>query len=76
MRRNIQALGGYSIVRGTPDRESFRMTRQILSQPGAKLVVFPEGEVYTQNDTLGLSRKVSYEARPDEWLWLYAAKPK
>jgi peptide/nickel transport system substrate-binding protein len=32
--------------------------------------------LWTQNDTLGLSKKVSYEARADEWLWLYAAKPK
>ena len=32
--------------------------------------------LWTQNDTLGLSKKVSYAARPDEWLWLYDAKPK
>ena len=32
--------------------------------------------LWTQNDTLGVSKKVSYEARADEWLWLYAAKPK
>ena len=32
--------------------------------------------LWTQNDTLGLSKKVSYEARADEWLWLYAAKPR
>jgi peptide/nickel transport system substrate-binding protein len=31
--------------------------------------------LFTQNDTLGISKKVSYEARPDEWLWLFAAKP-
>ena len=31
--------------------------------------------LYTQNDTLGISRKVAYEARADEWLWLFAAKP-
>ena len=31
--------------------------------------------LFTQNDTLGISRKVAYEARPDEWLWLFAAKP-
>ena len=31
--------------------------------------------LYTQNDTLGISKKVAYEARPDEWLWLFAAKP-
>jgi peptide/nickel transport system substrate-binding protein len=36
----------------------------------------PSVFLWTQNDTLGISKKVSYEARPDEWLWLYAAKPK
>ena len=36
----------------------------------------PSVFLWTQNDTLGISRKVDYEARPDEWLWLYAAKPK
>jgi peptide/nickel transport system substrate-binding protein len=35
----------------------------------------PSVFLYTQNDTLGISRKVAYEARPDEWLWLYAARP-
>ena len=48
----IRRLGAYSIVRGTSDRRSFKMTRQILAQPGAKLVMFPEGEVYSQNDSL------------------------
>ena len=36
----------------------------------------PSVFLFTQNDTLGISKKVSYEARPDEWLWLFAAKPK
>jgi peptide/nickel transport system substrate-binding protein len=31
--------------------------------------------LWTQNDTLGISKKVAYEARADEWLWLFAAKP-
>jgi peptide/nickel transport system substrate-binding protein len=35
----------------------------------------PSVFLWTQNDTLGISRKVAYEARPDEWLWLFAAKP-
>lgn len=50
--RIIQKLGAYSVVRGTADRESFRMTRQLLASPGGKVVIFPEGEVYSQNDTL------------------------
>jgi peptide/nickel transport system substrate-binding protein len=32
--------------------------------------------LWTQYDTLGLSRKVDYAARGDEWLWLFDAKPK
>lgn len=48
----IQHIGGYSLLRGTIDRESFRKTREILAQQGAKLVVFPEGEVHLQNGTL------------------------
>jgi peptide/nickel transport system substrate-binding protein len=35
----------------------------------------PSVFLWTQNDTLGISKKVAYEARPDEWLWLFAAKP-
>jgi len=48
----IRRIGAYSVVRGTVDRSSFRATRDLLAQPGAKLVVFPEGEVYSQNDSL------------------------
>jgi peptide/nickel transport system substrate-binding protein len=36
----------------------------------------PSVFLWTQSDTLGLSKKVDYQARGDEWLWLYAAKPK
>jgi peptide/nickel transport system substrate-binding protein len=32
--------------------------------------------LWTQYDTLGLSKKVQYAARGDEWLWLFDAKPK
>jgi peptide/nickel transport system substrate-binding protein len=35
----------------------------------------PSVFLFTQNDTLGISKKVAYEARADEWLWLFAAKP-
>jgi 1-acyl-sn-glycerol-3-phosphate acyltransferase len=50
--RLIQGLGAYSVVRGTIDRDSFRYTRELLARPAAKLVLFPEGEVYSQNDSL------------------------
>ena len=48
----IQRMGTYSVVRGAADRESFKMTRKILSQGPKKLVLFPEGEISRQNDTL------------------------
>ena len=32
--------------------------------------------LFTQYDTLALSRRVEYAARGDEWLWLFDAKPK
>ncbi len=48
----IQRMGAYSVVRGTADRASFAFTKEVLSKPGAKLVLFPEGEVYSQNDSL------------------------
>jgi 1-acyl-sn-glycerol-3-phosphate acyltransferase len=48
----IQRLGAYSIVRGALDRQSFNMTKQLLASPGSKVVIFPEGEVYSQNDSL------------------------
>ncbi len=48
----IQHLGGYSVVRGAPDRESFKTTRRIIAEGKKKLVLFPEGEISRQNDTL------------------------
>jgi 1-acyl-sn-glycerol-3-phosphate acyltransferase len=48
----VQHAGGYSVVRGAADRESFKTTRRILAEGKKKLVLFPEGEVSRQNDTL------------------------
>ena len=48
----MQRLGCYSIVRGTADRDAFRMTRQIIAEGRRWLVLFPEGETYGQNDTV------------------------
>lgn len=48
----IQRLGAYSLVRGALDRQSFDMTKKLLAEEGSKLVIFPEGEVYSQNDSL------------------------
>jgi len=48
----MSRLGAFSVMRGAVDRASYRAARELLTTPGAKLVVFPEGEVYSQNDTL------------------------
>jgi len=60
--------------------------RSIVDQPRRKQIYSriqqmikdeaPSVFLWTQNDTLGLSKKVAYDARGDEWLWLYSAKPK
>jgi len=48
----LQHLGCYSVVRGAPDRESFKTTKSLLVAGKKKLVIFPEGEISRQNDTL------------------------
>ena len=45
-------LGVYSVVRGAVDRDSFRMTRETLAKGGRKLVIFGEGEISHQNETI------------------------
>lgn len=48
----FQRCGVYSVIRGEPDRDSFRMTRQILTRGPRRLVVFIEGEISYRNDVL------------------------
>ncbi len=48
----LQRLGCYSIVRGASDRESFKTTKSLIAANKKKLVIFPEGEISRQNDTL------------------------
>ncbi len=48
----MQRLGVYSIVRGTVDRSAFRTTRQLLCEGEWPLVIFGEGEISHQNDTV------------------------
>lgn len=48
----LQRFGAYSIVRGTADRNAFRTTRELLSKGDASLVIFAEGEISRQNDTV------------------------
>ncbi|MFC1597286.1 1-acyl-sn-glycerol-3-phosphate acyltransferase [Planctomycetota bacterium] len=48
----MQRLGAYSIIRGTADRASFQMTKQLLVDAKRWLVIFPEGQTVFQNDTV------------------------
>jgi 1-acyl-sn-glycerol-3-phosphate acyltransferase len=48
----MQAIGCYSVVRGTVDRESFRMTRKLLAEERRQIVIFIEGTAPYQNDSL------------------------
>jgi peptide/nickel transport system substrate-binding protein len=48
----------------------YTQIQRILKEEAPSLFLFH------QFDTLGISRKVEYAARGDEWLWLFDAKPK
>ena len=48
----MQRLGTYSVVRASVDREAFRTTRKLLTEGKHPLVIFAEGEISRQNDTV------------------------
>lgn len=49
----ISNLGGFSVIAGVNDRESFKTARAALSKPKGKLVLYPEGEPTSgENDSL------------------------
>ena len=48
----MQRFGVYSVVRGSIDREAFRTTRGLLAEGQHPLVMFAEGEISRQNDTV------------------------
>ena len=48
----VSRIGGYSIVRGTNDRESFKMTRELIARGERWLVMFPEGQDHYHTDML------------------------
>ena len=48
----FQKLGGYSLIRGFPDRQSFKTTQELLIAGKQRLVIFIEGEITYQNESL------------------------
>ncbi|MDE2705008.1 MAG: 1-acyl-sn-glycerol-3-phosphate acyltransferase, partial [Gemmatimonadota bacterium] len=48
----MQRCGVYSVVRGTVDRDAFRTTRALLFKGDWPIIIFGEGEISRQNDTV------------------------
>lgn len=48
----IQRVGAYSVTRGTVDRASLSMSKQLIVEGNRKLVVFPECEISGSDDRL------------------------
>jgi 1-acyl-sn-glycerol-3-phosphate acyltransferase len=48
----MRRLGVYSVIRGVTDRESFMTSKKILMTGKNRLIIFIEGEISRQNDTL------------------------
>ena len=49
----IRQVGAYSFIAGIADRESLKMSREILRKDKGKLVIYPEGEPTSgENDSL------------------------
>jgi peptide/nickel transport system substrate-binding protein len=60
---------GRSSVDQPKRKRTYSQIQQMIREETPSIFLF------TQYDTLGISKKVQYAARPDEWLWLYDAKP-
>jgi peptide/nickel transport system substrate-binding protein len=61
---------GRSTVDQARRKRSYSQIQQLIREEA------PSIYLWTQYDMLGISKKVVYQARGDEWLWLFDAKPK
>jgi peptide/nickel transport system substrate-binding protein len=59
-----------STVDQTQRKRSYAQIQRLIREDAPSIYLF------TQYDSLGVSKKVDYQARGDEWLWLFDAKPK
>ena len=48
----LQSVGSYSVKRGKPDRHSIATTKKLLKKGDHKVVIFPEGEITGDQDSL------------------------
>ncbi|MCB1306629.1 MAG: 1-acyl-sn-glycerol-3-phosphate acyltransferase [Leptospiraceae bacterium] len=48
----IKRVGAFSVVGGGGSREAMKYSREILSGPGGKLAIYPEGMMSGENDNL------------------------
>ncbi len=51
-------------------KRSYAQIQRLIREDAPSIFLF------TQYDNLGISKRVTYQARGDEWLWLFDAKPK
>jgi peptide/nickel transport system substrate-binding protein len=61
---------GRSTLAQTSRRRTYSQIQRLLKEEAPSVFLFH------QFDTLGISRRVAYEARNDEWLWLFDARPR
>ncbi len=48
----IRNVGAFSVLAGAADRESIKTARHVIAEPQGKLVVYPEGAMTGENDSL------------------------
>jgi hypothetical protein len=48
----IRRVGAFSVLAGGADKDAVKMSRNILSSPGGKLAIYPEGMCSGENDNL------------------------
>jgi peptide/nickel transport system substrate-binding protein len=61
---------GRSTVDQARRKRSYAQAQRLIKEDAPSIFL------WTQYDMLGISKKVTYQARGDEWLWLFDAKPK
>jgi peptide/nickel transport system substrate-binding protein len=61
---------GRSTMDQAARKRTYSQVQRLIKEEAPSIFLFH------QYDTLGISKQVEYQARGDEWLWLFDAKPK